>query len=90
MSIATPSHDSYFMTFTDIYHCFETAERSVIVVARMPAPREHRPLRDGFFCGVSQWLPIGYARLSIRSSKTQSRLTIDSGFSNEKKNMALG
>lgn len=39
------------MTFTDIYHCFETAERSVIVVARMLAPREHRPLRGGFLWG---------------------------------------
>lgn len=84
MSIVTPSRDSHFITLTDIYHCFETAERNVIVVARILALREHRPLRGDFFCGVSQWLPIGYARLAIRSSKTQSRLTIDSGFSNEK------
>lgn len=51
MLIAAPSRDSRFMTFTDIYHCFGTAERSVIVVARMLALREHRPLGGGFFCG---------------------------------------
>lgn len=84
-----PFHDIiYSVLRTDICHCFETAERSVIVAARMLALREHRPVGGGSFLWGHPVAANRICEACHQIVKTQCRLTIDSGFSNEK-NMPL-
>lgn len=64
----------YSVLRTDICHCFETAERS-----------EHGPVGGGSFLWGHPVAANRICEACHQIVKTQSRLTIDSGFSNEKK-----
>lgn len=84
MSILTsPSRKSRLMNPL-VYHCVPLLRlknagdhREKAGTTRIPTPTW------GLYSGVRS-LPVGYTRLSIRSSKPQSRLTIDSGFNKKR------